>query len=110
VRPLAAIRAAYGIVLLAVPGTLLQATGSDATTGRITVARILGARHLLQGLVQRRGAVPRLGAAVDALHAMSMFGLAALNDGVRAAAAVDGSVATTFAAAGMRFGRNGSSA
>ena len=101
-NPLSLLRAAYGGALLAAPRAILElygGSGDDEST--VVVARVLGARHLLQALVQRGGALPRLGAAVDAFHAASMLALAATATGHRKPALVDGTIATSMAVMGM---------
>jgi hypothetical protein len=74
------------------------------------VARVLGARHLIQaGLtaVALRAAEPDpslplgLGAAVDVLHATTMAGLAALDRGARRLALADTGVEVLLATAGL---------
>jgi hypothetical protein len=101
----AAIRAAYGTALLAVPRSVLSVYGaSPGDDTAVVVARVLGARHLLQGLVQRRGRAPRLGAMVDLVHAASMFALASVGGEHRRPALIDGTIATGFAG-GMLLGK-----
>jgi hypothetical protein len=103
VNPVALIRAAYGAVLVSAPGTVLNLFGGPAEDDRArVVARVLGARHILQAAVTRRGRFPRLGAMVDSLHAASMFGLAALGSDYRTAALVDGAVATMLCITELR--------
>jgi len=76
IRPaglLTGLRLAYGSVLLAAPGPVVQAAaGQPADTRARRVTRVLGARHLLQGIgtVGRPGPdVVGLGAEVDLVHA-----------------------------------------
>ena len=96
-------RAAYGITLLAVPDRVVRAFGGDPTDATVTVmARVLGARHLLQALVIGKdpGAFRRYGAAfVDAMHAASMFGVAKVDPLRHKPALIDGSIASAFALA-----------
>jgi len=107
VNPIAIVRAAYGVALVTSPRAMLTISGgrSAADDGAVAVARILGARHLLQALVQRRGAFPRLGALIDAIHAASMFALASASDAYRKPALSDGAIAATLAAWEMPFAR-----
>lgn len=96
-------RAAYGAALLAVPGLLLGiVTGTPATRRDREVARVLGARHLLQAAVtlmaSDRMVVP--GAAVDSLHAASMAALAVADPRLRRAGVTDCMVASLLAVAG----------
>jgi hypothetical protein len=96
-NPIAAARLAYGTTLLALPRLALGAVGSPQEERAIATARILGVRHILQGVVQRRGALSRVGASVDTLHAITMAGLAAVSERYRRAAVIDGSIAAAFA-------------
>jgi len=92
-------RAGYG---------LLQIVAADAIVTRVLHGgpdslsraglRVLGARHLAQAIALTGDAgrtAHRLGGAVDAVHTMSMFALAALGSPRRAA--IDGGVAAAFA-------------
>ena len=116
------VRAGYGVALLCAPQVLIRLTGDPGTgqaagssrarpSGRACgVARVLGARHLIQaGLtaVALRAAEPDpslplgLGAAVDVLHATTMAGLAAVDQGARRVALADTGVELALAAAGV---------
>ena len=115
------VRAGYGLALLCAPQALIELTGDPGTgqaagssgarpSGRACgVARVLGARHLIQaGLtaVALRAAEPDpslplgLGAAVDVLHATTMVGLAAVDRGARRVALADTGVEMALAVAG----------
>jgi len=102
-RLLRVARAGYGITLLAVPERVVKAFGGDPSDATVTVmARVLGARHLLQALVIGKdpGAFRRYGAAfVDCMHAASMFGVAKVDPLRHKPALVDGSIAAGFALA-----------
>jgi hypothetical protein len=115
-------RAGYGMALVVAPQALIRLTG-DPVTGQPAgssrarpsrracgVARVLGARHLIQaGLtaVALRAAEPDpslplgLGAAVDVLHATTMAGLAAVDRGARRMALADTGVEVMLATAGL---------
>jgi hypothetical protein len=101
-------RAGYGVALIGVPGLLIGMTGEKPGPRACTVARVLGARHLIQAGVT---AVSQLGdpggsvvlgggAAVDVLHATSMVVLGAVDSQVRRAALSDAAVETTLAMIG----------
>lgn len=98
-------RAIYGLALLCRPRLVLEL--SDAPPdGRapVTVARVLGARHLLQAAVtiaipDRR--VVLLGVVADGLHAASDIGVATVDRRWRQAALIDSVLAASFAAAGI---------
>jgi hypothetical protein len=115
------VRAGYGVALLVAPQVLIKLTGdlgtgqpagaSRARPGRRAcgVARVLGVRHLVQaGLtaVALRAEEPDsslplgLGAVVDVLHATTMVGLAAVDQGARRVALADTGVELALAAAG----------
>jgi hypothetical protein len=99
-------RACYGGALLVAPGPVIRwCTGRPASPRTRAVARVLGARHLLQAAVTI-GAGPSaeslgLGAAVDMVHATSMAGLALVDRRVRRATLTDALIEITFAAAGL---------
>lgn len=102
-------RAANGSVLLAAPTLALGATvgGRRDRPARI-VTRILGARHLVQaGLTGLRPGPTALwiGATVDALHAATALGLAALDRDQRRDALGNALSAAAFAVAGAALAR-----
>ena len=105
------VRAANGVLLLAAPGPTLHATvhGRDDRAARM-VTRTLGARHLVQaGLTGLRPGPTALwvGATVDALHAATALGLAALDADRRRAALGNALSALLFAAAAAALARGG---
>lgn len=99
-----ALRAGYGVVLLLQPDQVIRLyTGHPADRTGMTVARLLGARHLMQALLTlgRPGAmVLVLGVEADIAHSASMLGLAALDRRRRRGALVDAATAGSFAIAG----------
>jgi hypothetical protein len=100
-RAVAAVRALYGAALLAVPERILALYGGHPShAAERAVARILGARHVAQAFVTRNGAFRRLGAAVDVIHAASMFGLAAISEPHRQPALIDGTIAAALSITG----------
>jgi hypothetical protein len=113
-------RAAYGVALLCAPQALITLTG-DSVGGRPAgasrarpsrracgVARVLGVRHLVQAgmtaaaLQAQPGSPYPLagGAAVDALHATTMVGLALVDRGARRVALADAGIELALATAG----------
>lgn len=81
-----------------VHGTALLLRPGAASRGTAAVVRVLGARHVLQGLAGFAGWVPpTLDAAVDGVHAASMVGLALLDREHRRGAAASAVIALTFA-------------
>lgn len=99
--------AAWGASLLVGAPRLLRATGMATATGLdLGATRVLGARHLVQALVQAGGsdAVVRAGAAGDGVHAVTMLALAAASPRHRAAALVSAAVASTLGVLGWVAG------
>jgi hypothetical protein len=105
-RPLLpAIRASYGVALILAPDAVIHlVTGGFPGRRAPWVARLLGARHLIQAVVSFLAPLPGVlaaGAAVDAVHAASMVMLAAAGHGARRAALADALAESVFAAAGV---------
>jgi hypothetical protein len=98
---LVAVRMAWGARLLVSPERVL-AKCPDPVPGYARVGvRVLGARQLVEGaLLARhpRDPPPEWSVAVDALHALSMLGLAAARPGLRPAALRSAASALTLAA------------
>ena len=105
-RALLVARAGYGAALVLVPGTAIRlSTGRPAGNRTRNVARVLGARHLVQAAVTA-GTGPSaeslgLGAAVDLTHAASMAALALADPHVRRVTLTDALIEIAFAAAGL---------
>jgi hypothetical protein len=99
------IRAGYGVTLVAVPGVLIRlVAGHPPGRRERRVARLLGARHLIQAAVSAFAPAPGVlaaGAGADALHAASMIMLAAVDPGSRRAALTDALAESLLAAAGF---------
>ena len=111
-----AVRACYGGLLLAAPRRALSmCTPAEASPRALGVARVLGARHLVQAMltaaVLSAGAehpdeIPPstallAGSAVNTAHAASMFGLALAQRRLRRAALADAVLAGSLAAFGV---------
>jgi hypothetical protein len=100
------VRAGYGTVLLLIPGRVIRmGTGRPAGARARNVARLLGARHVLQAAVTV-AAVPGaealgIGAAIDLTHAASMAGLAVIDKRVRRVTLADALIETGFAAVSL---------
>lgn len=93
----------HGGVLLARPAAVAARFDGGASGRAVAVVRVLGARHVLQGLAglaAPRFASPAYGAALDGLHAASMAGLALLDRDRRWGASVGAAVAFAFAFGG----------
>jgi hypothetical protein len=109
VHPVDVVRLAWGTLLLLRPQPVLRAARTAPDPESVSVARLLGARHVVQavalaavpgsvwGAVISPRAVRRVGAVVDLLHAASAFSLAAAGY-ARSAWAADGALASAFAA------------
>jgi len=100
----AAVRAAYGMLLLLAPDRIVHLyTGHSADRPARAVARILGARHVAQALLtlgSRDPVVLAVGAEVDLAHAATSLGLATVDARRRRGGIVDAAAAALFAAAG----------
>lgn len=99
----AALRTGYGTLLLAVPDPVIRLyTGHHADPLTRAVTRVLGARHLIQGILTSGApgtAVLALGVKIDLAHVASMLGLATLSRR-RRAGLVEAAIAGVFAVAG----------
>jgi hypothetical protein len=100
-------RLAYGLVLLVAPDRLTNVLTGRRLDGRgRAVARVLGARHLLQAIVVTRvDSARRLGRVVDRMHAASMLGIAVFDSRRRRLALIDTGVASLFSLAGTKPSR-----
>lgn len=99
-----------GGALLLAPRFVLASVGHERIDRpAVAFARVLGARHLLQVAVMgRRPARGRTlaGAAVDAIHASTMAGLAVARADRRRFALANAAVASALAVAGVREARS----
>lgn len=113
-RAFPVLRGGYGAILLCAPGAVIRLyTGRPADSRSRAVARLLGARHLLQAALTAgmpNAVVLRAGAQVDLAHAASMLALAAADRPLRRAGLADGMIAATFAAMGTAGARARTSA
>jgi len=102
-------RAGYGGVLLIAPGPVIRlVAGRPAGSRTRAVARVLGARHLLQAVLTAAapgGPSLGIGAAVDLVHAASMAALALADRPARRLTLSDALIESTFAAAGTSAAR-----
>jgi hypothetical protein len=98
---LAAVRAGWGALLLAVPGPVLAVVpGGGRTLVARRVAQVLGARQVLQAAAVLAGSHRAARAWwVDALHSSSMIVLATAVPAARRLAEVDAGIAAAFAIA-----------
>jgi hypothetical protein len=102
-RAALAARAAWGFGCLVAPGPVGRALGLDPADRRARpFLRLLGARDLGQAVLAATAPPPallRLGTAVDALHAASMYALAAVSRDYRRPALTAAALATSWTAA-----------
>jgi hypothetical protein len=107
-RALQVVRAGYGTALVLAPGPVIRlATGRPPGRRACQVARVLGARHLIQATltaIAPRPGVLAAGGQVDAVHTVSMLVLAAVSRGGRRAALADALTEAALAAAGFSAG------
>lgn len=100
---LVVVRAGWGTLQLLFPQMVARCLGiRDADRPTVQVARVLGARQIIQALASSRPTYPvlALGVEVDLLHAASMAGAALMFPSRRRAAITDAALACTFAVAG----------
>lgn len=99
---LTVVRLGWGVLLLVAPGEAIRVLGGENTGRGRVVARILGGRHVVQAVWERRGSPGRegAGALVDALHAATGVGIAGLDARARRAALTDAALATGFSVGG----------
>jgi hypothetical protein len=102
------LRAGWGLALLAAPDVVVSRVGAASPDPRTrAVARVLGARHLLQAALtiaapSRR--VLRWGGFADLAHASTDLALAAQDARYRRAALIDACIATSFGVRSVRAG------
>lgn len=105
VRYIELLRAGWGAGLLAAPETVLERVhGLRVDRKAVVVARILGARHLIQaGLSGASPSPERLagGVWVDTVHALTALGLAAIDRDRARAGVTDGVIAGVWAGFGV---------
>jgi hypothetical protein len=96
------VRLAWATILLAAPATVVEAFGGPVDATSVTVARVLGARHAIQGIVELATwpRWSRTGAIVDATHSLTAFGAGLSAARWRRIGLADGAVAATLAYAG----------
>lgn len=107
--PVAA-RAGYGTVLVAAPRLLLRTGAATHPDWAPAVARLLGARHLVQAAaLAARPRLAGLGTAVDLAHAATDLICAAVRPDLRTPPLLDAAVASALAAAALVSASEGSS-
>jgi hypothetical protein len=103
---LTAVRAAWGLALLAAPARVLSAVErAEHTRAQRVVVRILGARNVFQAAVVAvvgGRAIREEGAVVDGIHVLTSLGMAAASPRWRRLALTDAAIAAGLAVAGAR--------
>lgn len=96
-------------MLLVAPRPLLRVVAGRAPDERsVRVARVLGARHLIQAAVTGPGTAPAVlaaGAVADGLHSATAVALATVDRSRARSALVDAVVAATWCAVSARVAR-----
>ncbi len=103
-RPtLGVLRLAWAAILLAAPAAVLNALGAPVDSTSVSVARILGARHAAQGLVEvvTWPKWRRAGSFIDAAHSLTAVGLGLSSPRWRRVGLTDSVVAAVFAVGGL---------
>ena len=105
-RTQSAVRAAYGLALLCIPGRMIALLDvPDDAPGAGIVVQLLGARHVAQAALTlgwpTRG-VTAVGVVADTLHCATDIGTAAALPRWRRAAAIDAVLAALFACVGAQ--------
>lgn len=101
--PLALARIGVGVAELALPDRLATPLlGRRPDPTERVVMGLLGARHLAQAAGGLRGHELLGGPLLDALHALSMYGAAAVSEKHRRGAVLSAAGATAFALAAWR--------
>jgi hypothetical protein len=106
------VRGGWGGVLLLDPGLPLRLGGGEDSRGVREATRILGARHVIEAVVLSRdnnARARRWITGIDAVHALSMLGLAALSPRLRRDALLSAGSATALAALSLLGASGGSS-
>jgi hypothetical protein len=96
------IRLAWAATLLAAPAAVVDALGGPVDSTSVRVARILGARHAAQGLVEVATWPKwrRAGSFIDAAHSLTAVGLGVIAPRWRRVGLTDSGIAAAFALAG----------
>lgn len=106
---LACAEGSWGAALLLGGGPLLRSlTGRSVDPRVIVIARVLGARQLLQGVVTAWRPTRRVleaGATVDAIHATTMVAASAANLGPRRLTIASAATAIIFTAVALALSR-----
>lgn len=103
-RPIEILRAGWAVALLICPDRVLGTVQNlDVDTKSRAVARILGARHLVQAVssgVKPSAEVLAMGVWVDVVHAFTALGLALVDRNRARAGVTDAAAAALWAATG----------
>ncbi|MGH9046838.1 MAG: hypothetical protein ACRDVW_05930, partial [Acidimicrobiales bacterium] len=94
----------WGTALLMAPARMISLLGGEDEVRSRLLARVLGLRHVTQGLFEITGGNRRwsAGTKADLAHSLSALGLAAFSRRWRKAALVDALIAASFAVGSSR--------
>ena len=98
-------RLGWGVLLLSAPARVLTTTNARVDTHSVVVTRILGLRHLTQGLLSGLHPSPEviaMGTWVDGAHSATALALALLDPERAVAGIADATVAATWCSLGLR--------
>ncbi len=99
------LRVVWGTALILVPGQLLALCGGDRSQPVVLAARLLGARHLFEGLLlghEHRRTPPVWMVSADVLHATSMLALAVARPRLRREALISAGAASVLVGLSLR--------
>lgn len=102
-------RSAFGALLLVAPGAIIGPIETRSDRGPRAIARVLGARHLVQAALVGRHRSPALaigGAGVDSIHAAVAVAVAAVDARHRRVALANAATAAALAASGVHEARH----
>lgn len=97
------VRLGWAALLIAAPSKVLRVFGGPADSTSVTVARVLGARHAIQGAIEV-AAWPRWrrsGSVVDAAHSLTAVALGVSDRRWRRLGLADSIIAAAFAVGGL---------
>ncbi len=104
-RKIELVRASWGAAMLVAPRQVMEAASVRVDSKSVLIGRILGARHLTQAVlsgVRPSPEVLAMGVWVDAVHALTALGLAAVDRDRARAGLTDSAIAGVWAGAGYR--------
>lgn len=98
-------RLGWGVLLLSAPARVLTTAGARVDTRSVVITRVLGLRHLTQGLLSGWHPSPEviaMGTWVDGAHSATALALALLDHERAVAGVADATIAATWCGLGLR--------